>query len=84
VKTLAPPSANFSLFKGHYYFANFSPFRFVLVMFRFFNGVPAKSRLGFYFKRGQVSIHPYYLSTRAFSSMVFKHLLDLFNLKGLS
>jgi hypothetical protein len=73
-----------SHFKGHYYFVNFSSFRFVLAMFRFFNRIPTKSRLGFYFKRGQVNIHPYYLSIRGFLGMVFKHIWDLFNLKDLA
>jgi hypothetical protein len=43
-------------------------------MFIFFNGIPTKNRLGFYFRCGQVSIHPYYLSIGGFSGMVFKHI----------
>jgi hypothetical protein len=45
-----PPNVNFSLFKDHYYFACFSSFKFVLAMFRFFDGVLVIGIFGFFFK----------------------------------
>jgi hypothetical protein len=69
-----PPIAGFDLFKGHYYFTKVSSSQFVFSIFKFFNGILAKSRLGFYFKQVYVSICPCYLSIGGFLGMVFKHL----------
>jgi len=61
---------NFGLFKDHYFFAWFSSSKFILVMLRFFNGVWAKKKFGFFFKHVQVDIHPF---GSPFSWWAFKH-----------
>jgi hypothetical protein len=54
-----PLNANFGFSRDHYYFACFSSFKFVLAMFRFFDGIIVRSKFGFFYKHVQVGIHPF-------------------------
>lgn len=77
-----PPCANFNLFRNHFYFASFSSFKFVLAMFRLFDGIIAKSRRIFSIQHVQVSIHPFNSPiVKGHSCMVFEHFRNLFDLK---
>jgi hypothetical protein len=52
-------NANFDLFRNHYYFTSFSSSGFILTLFRFFDGVLTKNRLGFFFRHVHIDIHPF-------------------------
>jgi hypothetical protein len=49
-KGLFPLGPSFSLFKDHCFFMGFSSSRFILAMFKFFDGILARNRFGFFFK----------------------------------
>jgi hypothetical protein len=44
-----PSRANFSLLNNHYCFTSSSSSRFVLALFKFFDGVQARGKFGFFF-----------------------------------
>jgi len=50
---------NFNLFKDHCFFTSFSSSRFILAMFKFFDGILTKNKFGFFFKHVQDDIHPF-------------------------
>jgi hypothetical protein len=53
-----PLGVNFGLFRDHYYFVSSSTFKFILALFRFFDGVQPKASLDF-FRHVQVGFHPF-------------------------
>jgi hypothetical protein len=82
---LCPFTTNFDLFKNHYYFASFSSSRFVLAMFRFFDGDQASGKLGFFLDMFMLKfIHSTHLLARRPSNMVFKHFQDVFDQQDLA
>jgi len=81
---ICPFSTNFDLFKNHYCFVSFSSSRFVLAMFRFFDGIQAKGKLGFFLDMFMLKfIHSTHLSTIWLLDMVFKHVQDVFDQQDL-
>jgi hypothetical protein len=74
-----PPCASFNLLKNHFYFVSFSSFKFVLTMFRFFDGILDKSRWIFTMFKSTF-IHSIHLLAKGPPCMVFEHFWDLFDL----
>jgi hypothetical protein len=63
------------MFKDHYCYVGFSSSRFILAMFRFFDGVLGRNKFGFFLKMFRLTfIHSIHLSIGGPLGMVFKNL----------
>lgn len=53
------PCPNLGFFKDYCLFINSSSSKFILAIFKFFDGILTKRKFGFFFKCVQVDIHPF-------------------------
>ncbi len=75
-----PPCTSFNFFRNHFCFTSFSSFRFILAMFKFFDGILTKSRQSFLFSMFKPTfIHSIHLLVRGLSCMVFEDFRGLFD-----
>jgi hypothetical protein len=83
-KGFQPPCPNFGLFRNHCFFEDYSSFKFIITMLKFFDGMLAQSRFRFFLYAFKLAfIQSVHLLTSGPLGTVFEHLWNLFDLEDL-